>query len=1001
MKLNHLITTLLLVLLFSCQPEWVKQAPKYDYQGLNKREIAVHKKLEEFLYKTVTSAEPLELHPASRIDSIRLDDQQLQITVDFNKYVSYLPMREQNVLQTYRAAKDVLGKKYKRYNLVLQTLGAPIQDLIPNYFRSSIKNYDQRRLPLITERPLPLVRKIKPWQAKKGLDGKNIALWNSHGWYYKHGRNRWEWQRPRLFQTVEDLLPTAFVLTYLIPMLENAGAMVFDPRERDIQTQMIVVDNDTFEQTEKAYQEVRGSWKSGAQKGFAHGQPPYNDQNPFEQGSSRWTLSSEQDSAEIRWIPEIPVDGQYAVYVSYAASDSNVSDAHYTVFHSGGQNVFLVNQQISGNSWVYLGTFPFTKGTSIDSASVLLTNNSASTGQVVSADAVRFGGGMGLISRAGRTSNRPRFMEAARYNLQFSGIPDSLVWYLNDGQNDYKDDYQSRGEWVNYLKGAPYGPNLNRDIKGLGIPIDLSFSFHTDAGITAGDTTIGTLSIYSLVGADTLMVFPDSVSRIACRDFADVMQTQIIDDMRALYAPDWSRRALYNAQYSETFRPNVPAMIIELLSHQNYRDMQFALDPAFRFTAARAMYKGMLRYLASENQANYVVQPLPVTHFSAVFDSMGRAVLRWQAQPDELEPFAWPDKYMVYKRIEDDGFDNGILIEQDSVVIGDLKPGVVYSFKVTAINEGGESFPSEILSLCKMDNANPTVLILNGFDRVSGPAQFTQPDIKGFLNIEDEGVPDKFDLGFTGTQHDFWANSPFRVNDAPGHGASYADYETRIIAGNTFDFPFVHGQAIRSAGYSFVSTSDESVMEQQIKLSEYPIVDLILGEEREMPWLDSTNSQKFKTFPVAMQKEVQAFSAKGGNLFVSGAYVGTDLFFGKTDSSADIRFGREVLHISWVTNHAARTGKIFSVQDSLFQLPDFTFNSKFDKDLYKVEAPDAIGPADDGFTILRYKENEFSAATAYKGEYASVVLGFPFETIVGQQSKNRLMKKILQFLNGK
>ncbi len=61
-------------------------------------------------------------------------------------------------------------------------------------------------------------------------------------------------------------------------------------------------------------------------------------------------------------------------------------------------------------------------------------------------------------------------------------MPDTLVYNLNDNKNDYNDDYQSRAEYGNYLMGAPFGPNKNRDEKGLGIPIDLSLAFHTDAG---------------------------------------------------------------------------------------------------------------------------------------------------------------------------------------------------------------------------------------------------------------------------------------------------------------------------------------------------------------------------------------------------------------------------------------------------------------------------------------------------------------------------------------
>jgi hypothetical protein len=36
----------------------------------------------------------------------------------------------------------------------------------------------------------------------------------------------------------------AYVVPYLAPMLENSGAVVFLPRERDIQVNEVIVDND-------------------------------------------------------------------------------------------------------------------------------------------------------------------------------------------------------------------------------------------------------------------------------------------------------------------------------------------------------------------------------------------------------------------------------------------------------------------------------------------------------------------------------------------------------------------------------------------------------------------------------------------------------------------------------------------------------------------------------------------------------------------------------------
>ena len=52
-----------------------------------------------------------------------------------------------------------------------------------------------------------------------------------------------------------------------------------------------------------------------------------------------------------------------------------------------------------------------------------------------------------------KLSGKPRYLEAARYWLQYAGMPDLLVYTPSKGKNDYNDDYMSRAEWVNYLAG--------------------------------------------------------------------------------------------------------------------------------------------------------------------------------------------------------------------------------------------------------------------------------------------------------------------------------------------------------------------------------------------------------------------------------------------------------------------------------------------------------------------------------------------------------------------
>ena len=963
-------------------------------------------RIAEFRSDVVQRKFSFELPPRTRVDTVRIDSIHKVVEVHFNDAFSMIPYRNENVKEVYRQIESYFDGTFNGYTLSVRTLRRPIEQLVPNIYRGSFREYDRLRLPLKRSENIPaIVRNIsKPRHPGNGLAGRTIGLWNSHGWYYNRDLDRWEWQRPRLFQMVEDLIPTSFVLPYLVPTLEQAGANVFVPRERDFQTNEVLVDNDS---ASTGYSETVWSgsgWRGGRDSGFAVGTPPYGPGvNPFRQGTYRSVPADTIASAGATWTPLIPENGEYAVYVSYGFSEENAGDARYTVHHLGGQTEFLVDQQIGGGTWIYLGTFKFAAGRDRETGSVVLTNDSRESGRTISADAVRFGGGMGIIARNGKTSGRPKYVEGSRYYLQFVGMPDSLVYDLSGGRDDYRDDYQSRAEYLNYLTGAPLGPNKKRDEKGLGIPIDLSLAFHTDAGITDNDTTIGTLSIYSIQDLRRSTVFPDSVSRLANRDLADIVQTQVVDDIRAKYDPAWRRRQLRNAEYSEATRPNMPSLLLELLSHQNFLDMKFVLDPRFRFDVARAIYKGILRFLASERNAPYVVQPLPVTHVAAELDGEENALLRWKARLDPLEPSASPTHYLVYTRLEDGGFDNGILVGEPKVVIRNLKPGTIYSFKITAVNDGGESFPSEIVAVCRQPDGPRPVLIVNGFHRISGPAAVGSNGLEGFMPGIDRGVPDRYELGYTGEQFDFVKASLYRSNDGPGHGASYADNEGKPIAGNSFDYPFLHGSSLRDCGLSFCSASSEAVIDSMVRLTDFTFVDLILGKEKETHWPkafgDSAQHVQFRTFPRPLQEAIRTYTEQGGNLFISGAYAGSDLFSHPREDSTSIRFAWKVLHFDWSTGHASKSGKVFSVHQDIYPKDKIlSFNTELNRDIYAVEAPDALVPHEGSQQIFRYAENQFGAAVGYKKSYGVVVMGFPFETVLGGENRTELMKGILKYL---
>ena len=938
-----------------------------------------------------------------KIDSVAVNGKNLQLFANMNW--ADFPFREDNVAEIYQGVANILPAEFKGYKLEIRTNNRSIEELVPQSLRSK---KDKKAKVFNPKETKPLVSNISaPYIPTNGLYNRHIAMWQSHGWYFEPKLDRWEWQRARIFQTVEDLYTQSYVLPFLVPMLENAGANVLMPRERDLNTAEIVIDNDGVLKGNSTYVEKTGDkkWMQGNGTGFAHLRNYYKDfENPFKEGTYRAVETIKKGTeTTVEWIPEIPTAGQYGVYVSYKTLPNSADDALYTVYHKGGETQFKVNQQMGGGTWIYLGTFGFDAGKS-NAYKVVLSNRSAKAGKVITADAVKIGGGVGNVARgeSNETSGYPRFCEASRYWLQWAGIPD-YVYSDSKGKNDYTDDYKSRGIWVNYLAG---GSEVNPNEEGLNIPVNMSFAFHTDAGTTLNDSIIGTLGIYCTNSDNE--EFANGSSRYLSHDLTDLIQSNIVNDIRTLHEPNWSRRGMWNKSYYEARVPRVPAMLLELLSHQNFADMRYGLDPRFRFTVSRAVYKGMLQFLCSQYNMDYVVQPLPVDHLALQFTGNNEVELTWQPVEDPLEPTAKAEKYIVYTRIGDGDFDNGILVEGTNYRTT-ISSGTIHSYKVVAVNKGGLSFPSEILSVGQPFQSKGTVMVVNGFDRISAPADFVAPapgdtQFAGFLDELDHGVPYLKDISYIGKMKEFRRAIPWMDDDASGYGDSYADYETKVIAGNTFDYPAIHGAAILKAGYAFVSCSDEAVENGRVSLNDYQTVDLILGKECQTKMgRGGITPLQYKTFSQPMQEAITAYCNQGGNIIVSGAFVGTDLWDNRlaTPEEADKKFATDVLKYKWRVGQAALKGKVKSVAAPFPLLTgNYTYHNELNEESYVVEAPDAIEPASkDAYTVMRYSENNLSAGVAYQGDYKTYIMGFPFETIRTEAERETLMKAILTFFN--
>ena len=947
------------------------------------------------------------------VSSIEVDSKAKVVRVKMNENFAYIPFDRGHLDSLRDNVKESLGKQYAKYKVVFEVNERSAYDYLYDSKLSYTKRKNKEKFVYSTD-------PVK--HPTHGLDGKIIAMWQSHGWYFEQSVDRWQWQRARIFQTVEDLYTQSFVMPYLMPMLENAGAYVISPRERDTRSVELIVDNDGGNSVGK-YEEgnTKYNWTEGG-VGFAYKQKQYEGfENPFKTGTYRQikSVKKKSDTSVAKWRVNVPETGKYAVYVSYATVENSAKDAHYTVNSSAGKHEFIVNQTMGGGTWVYLGHFYFTKK---DGALIELENASSDKNAIITADAVKIGGGMGNIARKASDvvtanvkssesdkkaeilkpriksdyaiSGYPRFTEAARYWLQWAGIPDS-VYSPSNGANDYTDDYKCRGVWVNYLAG---GSSVLPKQKGLNIPVDMSFAFHSDAGTTMDNTIIGTLGIYCTKGDK----YENGTDRLVSHKLTNYVMTNICNDVAAKFDSQWVRRGMWDKSYFEARVPEVPTMLLELLSHQNLADMRYGLDPAFRFTVSRAIYKGIVEFFANqEGIKNYEFQPLPVNSFAVTPAGEKSFKLTWKPTADTLSTRADAKSYIVYERTGEGGFRQVAITENTEYTVT-VSDNAVHSYQIVAQNNGGISFPSETLSLGVADNSKGNVMVVNGFTRVSAPDSFDSGEIAGFMPAYDNGVPYINDISYIGEMVEFRRELPWMTDEACGFGTSRSNYETKVIAGNTFDFPAVHGQSILDAGYSFVSSSLEAVENGRIDLKQYKVVDLILGKQKTTVIGRGEKADKFAIFSDALQSAVKQYCEAGGNVFVSGSYVASDIWDNKKAEESKKEFASKVLGYKWGVGQAAYEGEVKFVPTyfDAFTTGNCTFAQKYNEDIYAVESPDAVMPADKdkGCTLLRYSENNISAGVVNDfGGYKTCVVGFPFETIKCKEQRDNLMRQVLDF----
>jgi N-acetylmuramoyl-L-alanine amidase len=778
--------------------------------------------------------------------------------------------------------------------------------------------------PLVRSEPRAVTRlgstSTANFKEQGALAGKVVYLSAGHGFTWTASQNAWATQRGMTNELVEDLVSTETVNQYLVPLLLNAGARVVTVREADLNTNLVVVDDGSA-----------GYLESGDATYFANsslngwGAPPspmLTGVNPFELGKNRLVGAAATSNARATYTANFPADGYYNVYVSYTAFSGRVSDAHYIVKHGGGDSHFRVNQRRHGSTWVLLGRFYFPKGSR---AALVVENDSKDLANNISLDAVRFGGGMGLIDRGQGVSARPRFEESSRYHAQYSGAPTTVY---DSSTDDHTDDISTRSRFAAWV----HEPGEDA----------VYLSWHTNAfNASAVGTTIyvygpnapdGTYNFTGVPGSDKLAQF---------------VHTELLNDIRASSGwnkPTWNDRGINSAYFGEinpSHNSEMPAILMEVAFHDAVADATQLKEPGFRYLATRAISQAIIRYFADKDGVAPKFPPEPPTHVAALNQSGGMVKIQWHAPVVDAQGVggAAALKYRVYQSADGLGWDDGFDVSGSSYTVG-LPVGVARYFRVASVNDGGESFASEIVGARAPLTGGKTVLVVNAYDRL------------------DSGLGRKDNLATWGLGQ-----------------------VLRIFLGKMNDASYLSrwGDAISWAEVGFDSATTLAVTSGDVALGGYAMVG----------WLAGRGHPGGGAPSAAEQSLLSSYASASKPLLFSGANAVSALGLG---SSSDQQFLSSVLRAGAgaANSQGSLDGAGFLLGMTGLALDNGSLGA------YDTGATDVLTANGGASLVGTYPAGTGAALAADKRQ---VTFGFPFETIVSRPQRLEVMSRVLKYFD--
>ncbi len=771
-------------------------------------------------------------------------------------------------------------------------------------------------------------------QPSGALTGKVMFAMAGHGWTYNSEEMYYYTQRGLSHGMVEDM-GNADQMHIFAHMAFNAGATIVPFRPIDYQPNERILDN-SMPQVE-----LFGDWRKGDSDRFYGART---DAVPY--AVAKATLS---ETAIARYRPYIPESGYYPVYV-WARDGDDRSKQLYRIVHSGGHAEIRVNWRQVGKTWVWLGTYYFNKGDTgyVETTNKVLDPYEAYNGNVVVADAVRFGNGKGDVPRPGGISGFLREDEGDSYWIERAL-----------GANTDRRIFDTGKDGNSTISSPPKAAaHVNRETEGSFFDRIL-ISFHSNA--STGKAR-GAIALFN-ASAGQRPTYQESL--------AEIIGQEINIQMKAEQTPGdakWSdreRNTYSGINFGELRRDYIQnemnATIVETAFHDNAEDVEFLLNPISRIHMAQATLRGVLKWyseVASPGSAVTMPPARPVA-IAALIDD-GKINVKWRGGTESEFSGDPAREFRVYRSPDGYGFDGGVAAGAtvEGLTVDPLTSGGVTFIRVTALNAGGESFPSQTIAV--------------GLPGKKGSSK------KSII------VP-------VHTSLDKSTNIPYNLGIQPGGPYKATAQTERVRALYAMEEPSGAAEAFAlvAAGQAFDGADSAAFEDGLVDWKSYK--QLFVTSETQNPEKPILSEK--------IQNQLRSFLNRSGKLYLSGSGLAANLY---QEGGRNRSFLSDVLGVSkadsGVANSAiASTDDRFfptSVSLSLAVRPNFW--QKADTTPSRLELRQGRS-----IELMKYSSgvSAGSAATLTRptsSEGEVILLGFPLSLIPDSFQRTNLMKAVLK-----